>query len=542
MKLKPVLSLAAGILAFAAPARAQLSPCENLSVTSLGREGVRTEFMSYDRRDDATEYESDRSPFYLPLDGKWYFRSAAALGKEETGFFDPEISPDPREADLPGYFAVTSPGSFKGLRPPSLPADQSIGLYRAQFDVPVLWLDREIFVTVGGIKGGMTLYINGFEVGYSEESGVPAEFLISPYVRDGINTIGLALSRYTTGDWIENHALAGAGIEAGVAVWSQPPVHIRDFSVSAQLDSLYKVGTLDLSVEILNRFNAGDTVTVFYDLADASGKIIRYDEKETVVPGLRGRDTLHFQTRIADVRKWSPESPYQYQLMIRVRHQGRFTEYVPYKVGFKKIEWTEAGFLLNGTSSDIVCAEYNFNGIAPDDESIRSAVRQMKSEGYNTLKCTYHPRKNRLYEICAEEGLMIIDQIGIDTEITGNDRSSGGTLGNNPRWLPAYLERTENAWRHSRNHTALIGWSLGGGTGTGYNLQRSYMELKSLDTKLPVASEMAGGEWNSDLIVVRAPFAENIEKVIDGRRSRPLVLRFDGTDLREILEQYGELK
>jgi beta-galactosidase len=349
-KISLLFLLTAGI---ATQAVAQVPARETVQLLPENYEPARTTFMSYDNGENAVTFDVARSSFYVSLNRPWAFRLASGP-QDVVPAGEPGVAGQWGEKGVPGYFAETSPADFEGLKPPALPAENSVGQYRTQVEIPVFWLDRDIFLRIEGLKGGLTLYVNGQRAGYAEQSGTPVEFNIAPYTTDGVNTIAMDITRYKTGDWLENGTINGAGIEGGVSLYSQYRIHINDFTVKTSFDSLKNTtGVADLAIELVNGFNFPDTVVVYYDLRDAQGKPVRYNTRETVVPGMGGRDTVRFQGKLADVKRWSPESPYLYQLVLRVRYKGRFIEYVPFRVGFRELKIENGVYTLNGMPIEI---------------------------------------------------------------------------------------------------------------------------------------------------------------------------------------------
>ena len=68
-------------------------------------------------------------------------------------------------------------------------------------DIPADWDGRDIYLHLAGAKSGVYVYINGQEVGYSEDSKNPAEFLINNYVKPGKNVLTVKIFRWSTGSW-----------------------------------------------------------------------------------------------------------------------------------------------------------------------------------------------------------------------------------------------------------------------------------------------------------------------------------------------------
>lgn len=55
---------------------------------------------------------------------------------------------------------------------------------------------RQIFISFQGVESAFYLWINGQQVGYSEDSYTPADFNITPYLHEGETP---SPSRYTAG-------------------------------------------------------------------------------------------------------------------------------------------------------------------------------------------------------------------------------------------------------------------------------------------------------------------------------------------------------
>ena len=493
----------------------------NEKISADNKEPSRTQFVSYDRRDDAETFVEDKSPFFLPLNGEWLFRRTEGPGAADTAFLAGEG--EGTRVSVPGLWTDTPASELEAMKAPMLPEANPVGQYRAEAMIPVFWLDRDIFIRVAGARPGVTLYVNGRRVGYSEDAGAPAEFNIRPYVKEGRNVIGLEIPKWTTGSRLENGDLRGAGIEGGVWLYSQPRVHIADFSVNTALDSAGRNGVLDLSIILEDSFNSDEQATVYFDLMDAAGNVVRYNYREVTVPGVGGRDTVRFEAAVPNVMAWSPDSPYLYRMMLRVRHEGYFKEYIPYKLGFQELKRGEDGrWYVNGKPLLIKGVNYEYAGGTVDEKSLRAELARLKAAGVNALKCHYHPLKNRLYELCAEYGFYICDGVNIDSFLSGDSRYMGGTLANDPAWLDAHLFRVENAWRHNRNHTGLVMWSLGERSGIGYNLYKAYDRMRELDSlRRPVAYDQARNYWSTDVFFPANPNAETIVRWAEGVDSRP---------------------
>ena len=59
-------------------------------------------------------------------------------------------------------------------------ARNPVGSYRRTFTVPEAWKGRQVFLQFDGVDSAFYLWINGQQVGYSEDSRTPAVFDITP--------------------------------------------------------------------------------------------------------------------------------------------------------------------------------------------------------------------------------------------------------------------------------------------------------------------------------------------------------------------------
>ena len=88
------------------------------------------------------------------------------------------------------------------------------------------------------------------------------------------------------------------------------------------------------------------------------------------------------------------------------------------------------------------------------------------------------PSRNGFYELCDEYGIYVIDEANIESHGMGYDLRVGGTLGNNPLFMNAHLDRTMNMYERDKNHPSVIIWSLGNEAGNGLKFLRHLQHLE----------------------------------------------------------------
>lgn len=363
---------------------------------------------------------------------------------------------------------------------------------RYEVDIPLVWRDRDIFLHTEGGAAEKRIRVNGAEVGECRDNRTPAEFLISKYIKDGTTVIELISPAEC--DLRPAEMLGDNQLEEQLFIYSQPPIRIHDILLSAHPDPTGRHGELSMDVIVSSSRRSREHISVGYDIYSPEKELKYYDVREHEV-GALATDTIHFQTNIygAMERLWSAESPKLYDVTLYLKRGGIISEYINIKVGFGTTSFADGEILRNGKPVDIRAARYNTSGPAKQTEADLKALKRQK---INTIYTDY-PQPYWFYDICDRVGLYVVEQVNINTDPKGGDRSRKGTLANNPQWLDEFLERVEASYYRVRIHPSVVAWSLGGNSGGGYNMYKCYEWLKGVEKERPVV--YGDGEWNSDL-------------------------------------------
>lgn len=517
-------------------------------VLQVNKEPARTSFVPFASRAAALGSAFESSTFYKSLNGTWRFlyvdaygqlpADATAANPASAGWGDIQV-PGNWEVQGHGVAIYTNHGfEFKPRKPtpPLLPEQTPVGVYRRTISVPAAWDGRDVYLHIGAAKAGLYVYINGQEVGYSEDSKNPAEFLINKYLKAGDNVLTLKIMRWCTGSYMECQDFWRiSGIERDVYLWSQQSVAVQDFRITSTLDDSYQDGIFRLQADVRNHTAAAKTVEVGCELLNAAGTAVYADRKNvTVEPGEKA--TAEFGKTLASVAKWTAETPNLYRVLLTV--EG---ETIPYNVGFRRIEIRATDqkapsgmpytvMLFNGQPiklKGVNIHEHNpKTGHYMTEELMRQDFTLMKQHNINAVRLCHYPQSRRFYELCDEMGLIVYDEANIESHGMYYDLRKGGTLGNNPEWLDNHMYRTTNMFERNKNHPCICFWSLGNEAGNGYNFYNTYLLLKEKDKDVmqrPVNYERALWEWNTDMYVPQYPGAEWFREKGEQGTDRPVV-------------------
>ena len=545
---KALISIALVCLVTSTWAQQPLPYWQDIQTVSVNKEPARTAFMTYENRTQALTQDYANSPYFLLLNGIWNFYYVDAYKNLPVGIEQPGANIAWTDIKVPGNWEVQGHGTAiytnhgyewkpRNPQPPQLPEANPVGVYQRDFEIPAHWNGRDIYLSLDGAKSGVYVYVNGKEVGYSEDSKNTAEFKLNKYLKEGKNSLVLKILRWSTGSYLECQDFWRiSGIERDVFLFSQPKNHIRDFQVVSTLDNTYKKGIFKLATAVQTESLQND-LSLTYELLDAQGN--------TVAKGTQKNDKINqiFEAEIPNVKTWTSEHPNLYQLLITLKEGNKVTEVIPYKVGFRRFEIKEIEekaedgkpyvcFFVNGQPiklKGVNIHEHNpETGHYVTEELMRKDFELMKQHNINTVRLCHYPQSNKFYELCNELGLYVYDEANIESHGMYYNLRKGGTLGNNPEWLKPHMYRTINMYERNKNHPSIAIWSLGNEAGNGYNFYQTYLYLKNKETSAlgmnrPVNYERALWEWNTDMYVPQYPDAKWLETIGKKGSDRPVV-------------------
>lgn len=495
------------------PSVFQLEPWENPTVTALNRDKTRVTAYSYKTVEDAIKNEREESGRFFLLNGAWdfYFAMKPADAPFKNEFsniekWDKIEVPSNWELkgyDKPIYKSAVYP--FRPVNPPYIPKDYNpVGTYHRTFSVPEDWENMNITLHFGGVSSAFKVWANGKFVGYGEDSCLPSEFNITPYLKKGVNELFVQVIRWPDAAYLEDQDhWRLSGIQREVFLMAEPKLRIADFFVQTKLDENYEDATLSIRPRLGNL--TGDTVkniTLKAELFDASGEAVFEKPLEIsaadVINEIYPRvDNVYFgmlETKLKNPKKWSPEEPNLYTLVLSlVDENGTILEAKSNRIGFRSIEFRESDskLLINGKLTYLYGVNRHdhdpIKGKALSREDIRHDVQQIKQFNFNCIRTSHYPNDPYFYDLCDEYGILVMDEANLETH------GIGGKLSNDIEWTNAYMERMTRMVERDKNHPSVIIWSLGNEAGRGPNHAAMAAWTHDYDITRPIHYEPAQG-------------------------------------------------
>ncbi|WP_100616330.1 glycoside hydrolase family 2 TIM barrel-domain containing protein [Confluentibacter citreus] len=481
---------------------------ENPEMFQQNREKARATFYAYSTLDKALLDNPEDENFIKCLNGKWKFNFTDHSDKgipdfQNVGFDDStwDEIPVPGNWEMygygyPHYTNVVYP--FEKNPPFIKDSQNSVGSYITHFEVDENWLNREVYIQLGSVKSGYYLWINGNKVGYNQDSKLPAEFNITPYLKKGTNKLAVKVFKFTDGSYLEDQDFWRlSGIQRDVYLFARPKTHISDFFAKALLDANYENGEFALEAEIKNTSSKKiSDLKLQYQILDAEGKHVLSNEntfsiKDSTV------NKLSFSGKIPKVNTWSAENPYLYTLVLNLADgKGKTIEATSIKIGFRTTEIKGGQLLVNGKPIFLKGVNRHEHdpdhGHVIDEEDMLADIKMMKLNNINAVRTSHYPNDPLWYKLCDQYGLYIYDEANVESHGMGYNPKQ--TLANKPEWKAAHVERIINMVERDKNHPSIIVWSMGNEAGTGPNFLEAYKAIHARDTNRPVHYERAEKE------------------------------------------------
>lgn len=496
-----------------APAIYQTDPWEDPSVFGVNREPARATAYSYSNATDALVNNREKSGRMLSLNGEWDFSFAEKPADAPTDFYRRRVTgwkkiPVPSSMEMQGYgkpIYKSAVYPFRPVNPPHVPQDYNgVGSFQRTFTLPESWKDMNITLHFGGVSSGFKVWLNGKYLGYGEDSFLPSEFNITPYLQAGENVLSVQVIRWSDGYFLEDQdQWRLSGIHREVMLLAEPKLRIADFQYQTKLDKQYKDAILSIRPRIENL--TGKAISGYQlkaQLFDKHNKPVfekpLQRSVESIINEIYPRlDNVKFgllETTVKNPDKWSDEVPNLYTLTLSLEDStGHVLEVKSCRVGFRSIEFskTDSKLLINGKVTYL----YGVNrpdhdpvkGKALSREDILNDVRTIKRFNFNCIRTSHYPMDPYLYDLCDEYGILVIDEANLETH------GLGSKLSNDPTWTGAYLARATRMVMRDKNHPSVIIWSLGNEAGRGPNHAAMAEWIHDFDITRPVHYEPAQG-------------------------------------------------
>ena len=481
------------------------------------------------------KYENDiekglyrSQPYYVSLAGKWSFDIQNSVTAR------PDM--EDKKLDVSKWNKVVVPNyswTFNGndAKAPEITnvtdlpdRGNYIATYYREFNASATWKDYEAYMQVQG-KSAYYIWINNEYVGYSEDSRALSEFNVTSHLKYGkVNTIAIQVIAVSDGSLLESDISSSFnGLTHDVAIVLKPAVNINDFKITTGYDGKSRIGELQLSATVANKYKKGlyyleaEIWTPQGKQLDKMAKWVAFDKRSEVDATLK-RD-------FAAIEPWTAETPNLYTLIVRLRDNNmNLIEVTGTRFGFRTVALSGSELLVNGEPVKLRGVTYgNYDittGGEPTYEQMEKDLALMKRHNINAIHtAVYSPADDEFYTLCDKYGFYVLCEANIQPFST--HKKAVATDGD---YENLFIARVQNMYEPLKNHPSIIAWSLGSGLDNGVCMERAYAALKQKDKERPILFAGAGYSENTDIVALSETDPDALKAASVKKQARPLLL------------------
>ncbi|MEP4744022.1 MAG: glycoside hydrolase family 2 TIM barrel-domain containing protein, partial [Flavobacteriaceae bacterium] len=366
--------------------------------------------------------------------------------------------------------------------------DGGIGWYQKKFDLPELE-NKLITIDFDGVYMNSEVWVNGHYLAKRPYGYISFRYEISKYIKEGENVIAVRVdnSKEPSARWYHP-----CGIYAPVRLVITSKTFIKPHGVYLKTPSISKenaIVTVETSLQNDGKSKLKGILEIL--IVDAEGKTIVENNQK-----FKSND-VHLQfsntLKISNPKLWSPDSPYLYKVITRLKVKNKIVDEVQTNLGVRTIEWnTDKGFLLNGEVIKLLGVSEHYEGGpiggAWNKSLLRWKLALLKEMGVNAIRTAHNPATPMFYDLCDELGLLVMDEI-----FDGWSRKAEEDYGKQA--FDEWWKKDMTEWLlRNRNHPSIVIYSVGNET-RGEIAKELVAFCHQLDPDKPVTSGHSASEF-----------------------------------------------
>ena len=328
--------------------------------------------------------------------------------------------------------------------------------FEKMLSIPSDWKTGRIFLRFDGVNCLARIFLDGRPVRSHYGGFVSWDCEITDFVHAGEEhrlIIGV------TDKPAEISSFHKGGIIRDVILYRLPELCFSRFHVKTELKNHYRDASLIVTLGMEG--GKGETELILTD-PDGEKSFLGMVQTEA------GKEKeICFE--IPSPKKWDSEHPWLYTLTAVLKAQGRETERISRKVGFRQIERRQDQVFVNGdvlklrgiNRHDI----HPLQGRSLNHAQVEEDVRLLKEANINFIRTSHYPPRPDFLDLCDRYGIYVEEEasvafLGYGTKLTQDD----------PAYRERYLEPFSEMIERDRSHPCVIIWSLGNESYWGENL------------------------------------------------------------------------
>lgn len=334
--------------------------------------------------------------------------------------------------------------------------------YQRTFEIPKSWKGKNINLNFGGVDWKTDVWVNGMQIGEHTGAYTPFSFDITEALKPGKNTLTVRVFDPTD----KGTQPRGKQVTNPKTIWYTPVTGIWQ-TVWLEPVAKNSIKSLKITPDV-------DSNRLLVNAAATEGGTVRIDilDKGNTVASASGLAGKEIEVAMPeDVKLWSPESPYIYDVKVSLMKDGKRQDAVESytamrKIGVKKQKKDANRFTLN----DKVIFQFGplDQGWWPDGlytppsyEAMVYDVDKTKELGYNMIRKHIKVEPELWYEYCDRNGILVWQDMpsGDKTHKWENHNYYNGQEWERSEESAAqYRKEWNEIMEHLHNHPSIVVW------------------------------------------------------------------------------------
>jgi len=375
-----------------------------------------------------------------------------------------------------GWSYVNIPHCTRYITPDKFHAYEGVSWYKKSFVPMEEFRNKRVFLQFDAIMQSATVYLNGKELKHHVGGYMGFVVDLTEYLEfDKENVLAVRSDSNGSPDFAPT-ANKGidfqyhGGIYRPVHLYATDEVYITNelaedevagggvFVTNKQIDFYGKKAEVLLRVHVRNSGNKSFCGKV---IAEITGKQKKEPLPELLSIAVAQSSVLleagtagyvELQVSLADVKLWSLENPYLYNITVKLYDEEEQKDEVSLRYGIRTIEWQKEGLFINGKKQkSLHGVNYHQDifglGNAMTKEAIYEDVRLIKNAGIRFIRCSHYPHSPYFYEACDEMGLVCLNSITGWQVYVDSEKFKFNTI-----------FELRQLIRRDRNHPCVVAW------------------------------------------------------------------------------------
>ncbi|NOU88292.1 hypothetical protein GC102_21375 [Paenibacillus sp. LMG 31460] len=408
----------------------------------------------------------------VSLNGTWKFTKTPPTNFWDNSS-DPSTWPNVKDVQIPSDLAIKGFVDFcsKDL---SCTTDKDKEFpYKKQIAIPSEFAGKRIFIRFEAAYNYARVWVNGNLVRTHSGAFSQWDADITNYVTPGSNasvTIGVTAQNAVVSFFHQR------GITRDLTLYAAPQDYAMRLQASTDLDANYNNATLKVESGVV--FNGGSNATVNLSLKDPSGNEVALSQSSISISSSNPEGSVSIP--VTAPLKWDAEHPNLYTLTGTFVVDGKTTQTIVKKIGFRKIEVSGQKVLVNGKPVNLHGVNYQHTyateGFRTSDEEHRKNLLKLKAANINYIRTAHMAPP--------ESVLDMADELGIFVEYETSVMFVGATANDLTKTEEYMTQFSENV-EADKTHPSILYWSIANESNAGTNMTKMLDYIKLEDPTRP---------------------------------------------------------